>query len=59
MKTAPLSSLSIRGKLTLATLAPLLAVLLLVSFAASWLIDAWVVGAAQQPVTPLGALTRG
>lgn len=45
-----LSALSIRGKLTLANLAPLLAVLLLVSFAASWLLEAWVVGEAQQQV---------
>lgn len=50
MSPVPLSALSIRGKLTLATLAPLLAVLLLVSFAASWLIDAWVVGEAQKQV---------
>jgi signal transduction histidine kinase len=50
MRPAPLSALSIRGKLTLATLAPLLAVLLLVSFAASWLIDAWVVGETQKQV---------
>lgn len=50
MRPVPLRALSIRGKLTLATLAPLLAVLLLVSFAASWLIDAWVVGEAQKQV---------
>lgn len=50
MRPVPLRAFSIRGKLTLATLAPLLAVLLLVSFAASWLIDAWVVGEAQKQV---------
>lgn len=45
-----LSKISIRWKMTLAALAPLAVVLLLVSFGASYLINAWVVGEAQKTV---------
>ncbi len=41
---------SIRWKMTLAALAPLAAILLLVAFAAFYLINAWIVGETQQRV---------
>ncbi|BCR05639.1 two-component sensor histidine kinase [Desulfuromonas versatilis] len=41
---------SIRGKMTLAALTPLAAILLLVAFAAFYLINAWIVGQTQQRV---------
>jgi signal transduction histidine kinase len=50
MSKAPFGALAIRGKLTLAALTPLVVVLLLVSLAASYLINAWVVGEAQKKV---------
>jgi signal transduction histidine kinase len=46
-----LARLSLRGKLTLAALAPLLLVLLLVAIAAYALINGWIVGEAQRRVT--------
>jgi len=42
--------ISIRGKMTLAALTPLLAVLILVSIAAFYLINAWIVGNTQQQI---------
>ncbi|WP_432821494.1 cache domain-containing protein [Trichloromonas sp.] len=51
MSKPPFGSLAIRGKLTLAALTPLVVVLLLVSLAASYLINAWVVGEAQKKVS--------
>ena len=50
MNRAPFGSLSIRGKLTLAALTPLVVALLLVSLGASYLINAWVVGETQKRV---------
>ena len=50
MKSASQKSLSIRGKMVLAALLPLLTILLLVSIAAFYLINAWIVGNAQQQI---------
>lgn len=50
MTPSPAKGISIRGKMTLAALAPLVAILLLVSFAAFYLINAWIVGNTQQQV---------
>ncbi len=50
MSKAPFGSLAIRGKLTLAALTPLVVILVLVSLAASYMINAWVVGETQKKV---------
>ncbi len=42
--------LSIRGKMTLAALTPLIIILVLVSFAISYLINAWILGESQKRV---------
>jgi len=50
MKSVSPKGLSIRGKMVLAALLPLLTILLLVSIAAFYLINAWIVGDAQQQI---------
>lgn len=50
MKAISGKGISIRGKMTLAALTPLLTILLLVSFAAFYLINAWIVGNTQQQI---------
>ncbi|HXV22259.1 MAG TPA: cache domain-containing protein [Desulfuromonadales bacterium] len=50
MRRLSLSPISIRGKLTLAALTPLLLVLMLVSIAVFYLINAWIVDEAQKRV---------
>jgi signal transduction histidine kinase len=50
MHSACEKGLSIRGKMTLAALIPLLTILLLVAIAAFYLINAWIVGNTQQQV---------
>ncbi|MDT8419409.1 MAG: cache domain-containing protein [Desulfuromonadales bacterium] len=50
MKSVPQKGMSIRGKMTLAALTPLVTILLLVSFAAFYLINGWIVGNTQQQI---------
>lgn len=50
MTSAPDKGISIRGKMTLAALTPVVTILLLVSFAAFSLINAWIVGNTQQQI---------
>ncbi|PLX87420.1 MAG: histidine kinase [Desulfuromonas sp.] len=50
MKSVAEKGISIRGKMTLAALVPLVTILLLVSFAAFYLINGWIVGNTQQQI---------